>query len=135
MAWALIAELDANDQLLAAFTQGPGVDDPLIARYNGSDYLYMKNHQGSVLGLATFGGSVVKTYKYDSFGNIKQETGLTVNHGFTYTSRERHSRSGLYYYRARWYSPTLGRLDFSVGSVDSCSNILVFPSFLIFSCG
>jgi RHS repeat-associated protein len=105
----LIAELDANDQLLAGFTHGPGVDDPLIARYNGSDYLYLKNHQGSVLGLATFGGSVVKTYKYDAFGNIKQETGPTVDHGFTYTSRERHARSGLYYYRARWYSPVLGR--------------------------
>jgi RHS repeat-associated protein len=62
-----------------------------------------------VLGLATFGGSVLKTYKYDAFGNIKQETGPTINRGFTYTSRERHARSGLYYYRARWYSPTLGR--------------------------
>jgi RHS repeat-associated protein len=31
------------------------------------------------------------------------------NHGFTFTSRERHARSGLYYYRARFYSPVLGR--------------------------
>jgi RHS repeat-associated protein len=57
------------------------------------------------------GQSLFKTgiNKYDAFGNIKLETGPTINHGFTYTSRERHARSGLYYYRARWYSPTLGR--------------------------
>jgi RHS repeat-associated protein len=32
-----------------------------------------------------------------------------INLKCTYTSRERHARSGLYYYRARWYSPALGR--------------------------
>ncbi|RJP24975.1 MAG: hypothetical protein C4520_03080 [Candidatus Abyssobacteria bacterium SURF_5] len=105
----LIAELDANDALIAGFTHGPGIDDPLIARYDGTDYLYQKNHQGSVLGLATFGGVMVKSYRYDAFGNVKQETGPTINRGFTYTSRERHARSGLYYYRARWYSPEIGR--------------------------
>jgi RHS repeat-associated protein len=54
-------------------------------------------------------GSTVKSYKYDAFGNILQETGPTINRGFTYTSRPWHGRSGLYYYRARWYSPELGR--------------------------
>jgi hypothetical protein len=48
--------------------------------------------KGSVPGLATFGGSVVKSYKYDAFGNIKYQDGPTVNRGFTYTSRERHAR-------------------------------------------
>jgi len=62
---------------------GPGIDDPLIARYDGADYLYLKNHQGSVTELITFNGAIAKSYRYDAFGNIKQESGPTVNHGFT----------------------------------------------------
>jgi RHS repeat-associated protein len=54
-------------------------------------------------------GGIVKTYRYDAFGNILQETGPTWNRGFTYTGRERHYRSGLYYYRARWYDAQTGR--------------------------
>ncbi|MBI4830174.1 MAG: RHS repeat-associated core domain-containing protein [Candidatus Lindowbacteria bacterium] len=37
------------------------------------------------------------------------ETGPTIPGGFTYTGREYHSRSGLYYYRARFYDPRIGR--------------------------
>jgi RHS repeat-associated protein len=81
------------------------IDKPLMMRYDIMDY----NHQGSVTELTNATGSNVKTYKYDAFGNIMQETGPTINRGFTYTSRQLHARSGLYYYRARWYSPELGR--------------------------
>ncbi|RJP25999.1 MAG: hypothetical protein C4520_01305, partial [Candidatus Abyssobacteria bacterium SURF_5] len=70
----LIAELDASDSLIAGFTHGPEIDDPLIARYDGADYLYLKNHQGSVTELITFNGAIAKSYRYDAFGNIKQET-------------------------------------------------------------
>jgi RHS repeat-associated protein len=59
--------------------------------------------------IAGINGSVVKRCKYDAFGNIVLETGPTIPGGFTYTVRERHYRSGLYYYRARFYDPTLGR--------------------------
>ncbi|GAB4332282.1 MAG: hypothetical protein Kow0099_04100 [Candidatus Abyssubacteria bacterium] len=53
--------------------------------------------------------SIVKTYEYDAYGNILQETGPSLTGGFTYTARELHTRSGLYYHRARFYSPELGR--------------------------
>ncbi|MBI4738593.1 RHS repeat-associated core domain-containing protein, partial [Candidatus Woesearchaeota archaeon] len=51
----------------------------------------------------------MKTYKYDAYGKILQETGPSFNRGFTYTGRERHYRSGLYYYRYRWYDSQTGR--------------------------
>ncbi len=86
-----------------------GVDDPLIARYNGADYYYHTNHQGSVTDIFNSTGGTVKTYKYDAYGKILQETGPSFNRGFTYTGRERHYRSGLYYYRYRWYDPSIGR--------------------------
>ncbi|MBI5115278.1 RHS repeat-associated core domain-containing protein [Candidatus Poribacteria bacterium] len=54
-------------------------------------------------------GGIVKTYRYDAYGKILQETGPAIPGGFTYTGREFHSRSGLYYYRARFYDPSIGR--------------------------
>jgi RHS repeat-associated protein len=104
-----IALLNGSEAVVASITNGPGIDDPLIVRYNGADYFLYKNHQGSVTEVRNISGSAVKTYKYDAFGNILQETGPTIPGGFTYTGRELHARSGLYYYRARWYSPELGR--------------------------
>lgn len=55
------------------------------------------------------GRYITKSYKHDVFGNIISETGPAFNRGFTYTSRERHARSGFYYYRARLYDPQTGR--------------------------
>ena len=52
---------------------------------------------------------MVKSYAYDAFGNILSETGTLAHNAFTYTVRELHARSGLYYYRARFYDPALGR--------------------------
>ncbi|GAB4351248.1 MAG: hypothetical protein Kow0099_35260 [Candidatus Abyssubacteria bacterium] len=54
-------------------------------------------------------GQTAKSYEYDAYGNILQETGPSLTGGFTYTARELHTRSGLYYYRARFYDPRTGR--------------------------
>ena len=48
-------------------------------------------------------------FTYDAFGNAVLETGVALVDEFGYTGRERHDRSGLYYYRNRFYSPQLGR--------------------------
>ncbi|GAB4343757.1 MAG: hypothetical protein Kow0099_22580 [Candidatus Abyssubacteria bacterium] len=105
----LLAEVSAVGQLQAGYTHGPGIDDPLIARYNNANYYYHKNHQGSVTEITSGNQSIVKTYEYDAYGNILQETGPSLTGGFTYTARELHTRSGLYYYRARFYDPRTGR--------------------------
>ena len=41
-------------------------------------------------------------------GNIVQQSG-NVENVYTYTGREWDTEAGLYYYRARYYDPTLGR--------------------------
>jgi RHS repeat-associated protein len=53
--------------------------------------------------------NTVKSYDYDAFGNILGEDGSLAHNAFTYTGREYHPRSGLYYYRSRWYDPEIGR--------------------------
>jgi RHS repeat-associated protein len=47
-------------------------------------------------------------YTYDSFGNTTNSTGSATN-WFRYTGREFDSTGGLYYYRARYYDPEMGR--------------------------
>src|SRR6202166_2046285 len=47
-------------------------------------------------------------YTYDSFGKLTASTGSLVN-PFQYTGREFDTETGLYYYRARYYDPSVGR--------------------------
>ncbi|RJP64387.1 MAG: RHS repeat-associated core domain-containing protein, partial [Candidatus Abyssobacteria bacterium SURF_17] len=78
-------------------------------RWNSNNYFYHKNHLGSVTSLTNSSGSTVQTYQYEAFGKIRSITGSLTYNPLTYTARERHVASGLYYYRARWYDPQLGR--------------------------
>lgn len=50
----------------------------------------------------------MQEYDYDSFGNIKS-TPFWVKQPYTYTARELDYETGLYYYRARYYDPKVGR--------------------------
>ncbi|RJP70179.1 MAG: RHS repeat-associated core domain-containing protein, partial [Candidatus Abyssobacteria bacterium SURF_17] len=108
----LIADLNKFDQVVASYTNGLGIDDPLIMRWNGNDYFYHKNHLGSVTMITDDEGEdnpLAKTYQYDAYGNVLSASGSLAYNPFLFTGRERHVASGLYYYRARWYDPQLGR--------------------------
>lgn len=94
--------------ILARYTHGPGIDEPLIMERAGLSYFYHADALGSITALTDSTGTIVKTYTYDSFGRIVNETG-TIENFYTYTARERDSESNLYYYRARYYSPSIGR--------------------------
>ncbi len=63
---------------------------------------------GSITGIIDSSGNLVQTYRYDSFGNILNQTG-TLEQPFTFTGREFDEETGLYYYRARYYDPRIGR--------------------------
>ena len=64
---------------------------------------------GSTWGLADQSGNINTQYKYDIFGTT-QATGQssTTNNLLQYTGRE-NDETGLYYYRNRYYSPSLRR--------------------------
>ena len=62
---------------------------------------------GSITSLTDTNGTIVQTYTYDSFGNITQAGSITQP--FTYTGREYDSETGMYFYRARYYDPKVGR--------------------------
>jgi RHS repeat-associated protein len=62
---------------------------------------------GSTLALADSTGTVQTSYTFEPFGNTSV-SGSTTTNSFAYTGRELDA-TGLYYYRARYYSPALQR--------------------------
>ena len=106
----IIVEYDAVGSLTASYLHGQGIDEPIsssLPGLTGQSIYYTFDGLGSVVELTDGSGNVVESYKYDSFGNI--ETPPATGNPYTYTGREYDSESGLYYYRARYYDPAIGR--------------------------
>ncbi|MDY0014094.1 MAG: RHS repeat-associated core domain-containing protein [Rhodocyclaceae bacterium] len=104
----LIAEYDGSNNVLRRYVHGPGIDEPLVW-YEGSGttnktWLYA-DHQGSIIGQANASGTSTAIYSYGPFGEPNSTTGVR----FRYTGQQYLSQLGLYYYKARFYSPALGR--------------------------
>lgn len=62
---------------------------------------------GSTLALTNAAGTVATQYTYEPFGNTTV-SGLPSANPYQYTGRE-NDGTGLYFYRARYYNPTLQR--------------------------
>jgi RHS repeat-associated protein len=70
-------------------------------------YYYHADGLGSITGLSDATGTMVQTYGYDAFGNVTATGG--VSQPFMFTGREYDSETGMYFYRARYYDPAVGR--------------------------
>jgi RHS repeat-associated protein len=103
----IVAEFDAAGTLVARYSQGQGIDQPLAVVRQGTAAYYNADGLGSITSLRDVNGSVVATYSYDAFGNTTATS--SINNPFQYTGREWDSETGLYYYRARYYEPAVGR--------------------------
>lgn len=105
----LIAEYNTAGTLLRRYAHGKNVDDPVVW-YEGSSLVTPRwlhsDHQGSVISVTdSSGGAAVAINSYDEYGIPK-----TGNLGrFQYTGQAWIPELGMYHYKARIYSPTLGR--------------------------
>ena len=77
---------------------------------------YSHDGLGSIAHLTNASGTITERYTYDSFGlpTITNASGTVIStsalgNRFLFTGREWDSETGLYYYRARYYSPNTGR--------------------------
>jgi RHS repeat-associated protein len=87
------------------YVYGPGIDEPL--GFGGYEY-FIADGLGSIRQIVDAGGNVLNQYRYTAFGKMKQVQ-AAVGNTYTYTGREWDADAGLYYYRARWYDPDVGR--------------------------
>jgi len=70
-------------------------------------FYYHYDGLGSVVALSNNSGVIAEQYHYDIFGT--PDTTSSVGNRFMFTGREYDTETSLYYYRARYYKPSIGR--------------------------
>ena len=116
----VIAEMDGSDNLIQRYIYGVGIDEMIfLEKANGDRYWYYYDALGNVVNLTDNTGNLVTTYYYDVFGDFT-ESGTFTDNPYKFTGRRYDPESDLYFYRARLYSPSLGRFlqTDPVGYVD-----------------
>jgi RHS repeat-associated protein len=108
----IIAEYNNAGTLLRKYVHGPCVDEPICmieasGAYAGTHY-YHYDALGSCVAMTNSAGNVVQLYEYSVYGQVAASDADHPNR-FMFTGREFDKDTGLYYYRARYYHPEIGR--------------------------
>jgi RHS repeat-associated protein len=105
---ALVAEYDATGAMLRRHAHWPGADVPMTT-YEGSGFGTVRqlfaDRQGSIAAIADHNGTRLAVNSYDEYGI----PGAGNTGRFQYTGQVWLAELGMYHYKARIYSPTLGR--------------------------
>jgi RHS repeat-associated protein len=104
----LVMELNGSGSVTRSYVHGPGTDEPLVwyeASAGWARRFLHSDQQGSIIALNDDGGTPIAINGYDEYGipnagNVGR---------FGYTGQTWIPELGLWYYKARFYSPTLGR--------------------------
>lgn len=115
--WNLVAEIDtATGNIIATYLHGADIDEIVAQKSGNSIAYYIADHLGSVRAITDANGNIVEHYRYEAFGQptIFNADGALLNSSalgnrFMFTGREYLPSIGLYDYRNRTYSPTMGR--------------------------
>jgi RHS repeat-associated protein len=104
----LISDYDGTNMLQHRYVFGPGMDNPLV-EYAGSGITNRTflgaDERGSIIARTDSSGAFIAANTYDEYGIPgSSNAGL-----FQYTGQAWLTQLGMYYYKARIYSPTLGR--------------------------
>jgi RHS repeat-associated protein len=105
--WRRIADYSegGSEALLNRYIYGTRLDEPVIqVTAAGTVTFYHADKQGSIVAITNNSGAVANKNLYGAFG----ETSLSGT-TFGFTGQRLDSETGLYYYKRRYYSPTIGR--------------------------
>ena len=91
----------------ANYLRSLNIDEPFIRQSSTGNEHYHTDALGSSLVLTNTQGALGTTYTYEPFGFAAQ-AGQASTNSYKYTGRE-DDGTGLYYYRARYYSPRIQR--------------------------
>jgi RHS repeat-associated protein len=104
----LISERDWYGNLLRRYVHGPGTDNPIVwyeGTGTGDRRFLTSDERGSVVAVTDSAGTLLAKNSYDEYG-IPASGNLGR---FGYTGQTWLPELGMWYYKARMYSPTLGR--------------------------
>ena len=112
----LITETNNAGTVTSKYLFGARLDEPLELKRGTTTSYYTPDGLGSTVHLTTTTGAIAESYTYDLFGTptIKNAGGTAIpasalGNPFLFTGREWDSEFALYYYRARYYKPGIGR--------------------------
>jgi RHS repeat-associated protein len=71
-------------------------------------YWILGDHLGSTAVTASSDGALYSEIRYTAFGEVRYSDGTTLT-DYQYTGQRLEEIMGIYYYRARWYDPAIGR--------------------------
>ena len=113
----VLAEMNFDDTEKCYYTRG---DELISHERDGKKSYYVYDGHGSVRALADESGKVTDKYVFDAFGNLISSVGSTKN-DFLFCGEQFDPVTGLYYLRARYMNPSVGRfitMDSYEGSID-----------------
>jgi RHS repeat-associated protein len=117
----LVAEYNSSNQITRMYAHGTSgdADDPLLwfeSKSPGSNSWDMRrlhaDPRGSIVAVTSYNGHSIAVNTYDEYGIPDSSTGganFDRKGRFRYTGQLWLPELGMYYYKARIYSPTLGR--------------------------
>lgn len=113
----VVEERSGSGSILRQFVYGNRIDEVLQMRSASGDYYYHDNSLGSVVALTDARGVVVERYRYSAYGEtttvdadgIAILVASAVGNPYGFTGRRLDRETGIYYYRARYYDPRMGR--------------------------
>lgn len=129
----ILFELDGNGAVISEYLHGPGIDEPISMRKDGQTYYYHQDALGSIVAITDADKNLVQRYEYDAYGAITYVLDPDFKQPYAFTGREYDEESGLYYYRARYYDPKVGRfiskdpIGFAGGDVNLYGYVLNDP--------
>jgi len=105
---SLAAEYSVSGGMLRRYIPGPGMDEPLMwyeGAGTGDRRWYAADERGSVVGVLNVAGAAQAINTYDEYG----VPGAGNLGRYQYTGQTWLPEAGVYNYKARTYSPSLGR--------------------------
>jgi len=89
------------------YLHGIGIDDPVMMDRAEAKSYYFSDGLGSIREMTDSVGTIQNNYTYGAWGEVRAQN-VTVPNSYGYTGRE-FSEEGLYFYRARYLDPGLGK--------------------------
>ena len=105
----MIIQKNNAGTVAARYFRGLAIDEPWLGSNIGAattNRVYLADALGSVVALTDSSGVISNEYDYEPF-TVVTNIGLSLN-SYKFTARE-DDGTGMYYYRARFFHPALGR--------------------------
>ena len=126
-----MAEADASNNITRKYIYGRGL---LSVATHSARYFYHFNGNGNTTALSDINQNIVNSYGYDPFGSVlTQQEAIAQPFKFVGQYGVMAEPNGLYYMRARYYDPSVGRfmsedpIGFDGGDVNLYAYVLSNP--------